>query len=332
MQTPLISIVTPSYNQAEYLEETILSVRGQNYSNLEHIIIDGGSTDATLDVLRKYQNTYNLRWISEPDNGQSDALNKGFRMSNGSIIGWINSDDTYMPGAVAKAIDLLNSQQDVGWIYGDGYWTDSDGKVLYKYQAKAFDYKDLIANGMYFPQPSLFFRKDLLDIIGVLDENIHTAMDFDFCLRLGLQAKAGYVPSILATRRLHAQAKSIKSITNFYKDTLLALDKLFISPSLPSDIQQIKGQAYSKCYLVGGYHNFEAGQYREARRLLWLALKNNPRPFRKDFYTAIILILESWLKIMLIHPGHSRRLAIENFQRKFGNVNTCWKDEKDKKQ
>jgi glycosyltransferase involved in cell wall biosynthesis len=326
MQTPKISVVTPSLNQSQFLEETILSVRGQEYPNLEHIIMDGGSTDGTLEILEKYQNTYNLRWISEPDKGQSDAINKGFRIAQGDIIGWVNSDDTYMPGAVIKAVEVFNTRPDIGWVYGNGYWVDSDGRVLCVYQGKPFDYKELVVNGMYFiPQPSLFFRRNLLNNIGFLDENIHTTMDYDFFLRLGLRARAEYIPAIMATRRLHSGAKSIGIITSFYKDVLRALNKLFDTPALPGDIRKFERQAYSKCYLVGGYHYFEGYQYSQARALFWQAIKRDPRPYRKEFYIALVLILESWLKIRVIYPGLSRRDAIKRYYQNYGKVYVNWK-------
>lgn len=104
---PLVSIVTPSFNQGRFIEETILSVKNQNYPHIEHLIIDGGSTDETLDVIRRYEGTYNLRWVSEPDEGQADALNKGFRLARGEVLGWLNADDTYQPGAVRLAMALL---------------------------------------------------------------------------------------------------------------------------------------------------------------------------------------------------------------------------------
>lgn len=123
---PLVSIVTPSYNQGRYIEKTIRSVLNQDYPDLEYIVVDGGSTDHTLDILRKYEGR--IRWVSERDGGQSEAVNKGFRMSRGEILGWLNSDDTYCPGAVRQAVTFLMEHPSVAMVYGDGYEIDEQGK------------------------------------------------------------------------------------------------------------------------------------------------------------------------------------------------------------
>ena len=118
-ELPLVSVVTPSYNKGAFIEETILSVKNQTYPRIEHIIIDGGSTDNTIDVIKKYEGTYNMHWVSEPDNGQSDAVNKGWRMARGEILGWLNSDDTYMPWAVETAVKFLTGHPNVSVVYGN---------------------------------------------------------------------------------------------------------------------------------------------------------------------------------------------------------------------
>ena len=324
-ELPLVSIVTPSFNQSRFIEETLMSVRGQDYSNLEHLVIDGGSTDGTLDILSRYQETYNMRWISEPDAGQSDAVNNGLRCANGEIIGWLNSDDTYMPGAIKQAVHHLQENPSVGWVYGDAYWSNEHGKVLSIYKARKFSFVELLTHGMYLPQPTLFFRHRVLDEIGLLDVGIHTAMDYDFCLRLGHMFDAGYIPAILATRRLHSQAKSAAHSANFFSDAIKALDKFYLNPDLPKSIHIVKKKAYSHCYLVGGYRAFDAGLYREARRLLWQSLILDPRPWRKEPVLILLLFLESWLGLSVLHPGYSRRRAERKFIARHGSVIINWK-------
>src|SRR4030042_2589290 len=135
-ELPLVSIVTPSYNKARFIEETILSVKNQTYPRIEHIIIDGGSTDGTLDIIRKYSDS--LTWISEPDKGQSDAINKGWKMSKGEILAYLNADDTYMPRAVETAVKFLADNMDVGLVYGECNIINEHGKVIGKYVADEF--------------------------------------------------------------------------------------------------------------------------------------------------------------------------------------------------
>ena len=141
MTQPKVSIITPSYNQGQFIEETILSAKNQDYPNIEHIVIDGNSTDSTLDILHKYDN--DIIWISEPDRGQSDALNKGFRIATGEIIGWLNSDDIYLPGAVKKAVDALMNNPKFDIVYGDYLIIDENSKVLLKKREINFDHFSL---------------------------------------------------------------------------------------------------------------------------------------------------------------------------------------------
>ena len=125
---PLVSIVTPSYNHGRYIEETIQSVLNQDYPNLEYLVIDGGSSDNTVEILKKYEGR--LTWISEKDRGQADAINKGFRMANGEILAWLNSDDTYLPGAVQHSVRYLEAHSEVAMLYGEGYHIDAEGEFI----------------------------------------------------------------------------------------------------------------------------------------------------------------------------------------------------------
>jgi glycosyltransferase involved in cell wall biosynthesis len=163
MKPHLVSVITPSYNQAEYIEECLLSVNNQDYPEIEHIVVDGGSEDGTINLLRGYEGRYNLNWVSEPDKGQSEAVNKGFLKAEGEIVGWINSDDVYLQSAVSSAVAHFSSQPDSKWVYGDAYWINQDGKVVNIYKSDNFSLKDLLLRGMYIPQPTIFFRKQVLE-------------------------------------------------------------------------------------------------------------------------------------------------------------------------
>ena len=155
--TPKVSIVTPSYNQAQYLERTVLSVLSQDYDNLEYIVIDGDSNDGSKEILQKYTNQI-AYWESQKDKGQTHAINKGFSHASGDIFAWINSDDTYRPGAIKNAVNYLLAHPDVGMVYGDCNFTDSEDRIIGRFNAKQTDYKRLRNGFVHIPQQSLESR------------------------------------------------------------------------------------------------------------------------------------------------------------------------------
>ena len=202
-----ISIVTPSFNQAPFIEENILSVVNQKYPNLEHIIIDGNSTDGTVGILKRYSH---LRWISEPDNGQTHALNKGFRMTTGEIVGWVNSDDTYCPDILNSVAERFNDPA-VMVVCGDGYEIDDKGQIIKPVSSLRATPEDLIRYWKWhyeFIQPSFFFRRKVFDEVGYLDESLYYAMDVEFFIRLGKRYKFDYLKKPLANLRYYSTTKT----------------------------------------------------------------------------------------------------------------------------
>ena len=179
-----VSIVIPSFQQARYIERTLVSILSQNYSNLEIIVIDGGSTDGTVDILTCYDR-WITKWISEPDRGQSDALNKGFSIATGDVFGWMNSDDLYLPGVISQAVEIFNQDAAVKIVYGDYCNIDEKDEVLtYEY---AFDFSlgHLIYEGFNFNAQGMFWKKEVHARFGLFDEELNYTMDYDFMIRLG---------------------------------------------------------------------------------------------------------------------------------------------------
>jgi glycosyltransferase involved in cell wall biosynthesis len=205
---PLVSIITPSYNQAEYLEETIRSVFGQTYSNLEYIVVDGGSSDGSREIIESYAEGL-AWWFSEPDLGQTDAINKGFARSNGEVLAWLNSDDLYLPEAVAEAVDFLQTYPDVGLVYGDADYINQAGEVVGRFPARQASLARLQRGAVHIPQQASFFRADLWRQVGPLDPSFYFAMDYDLWVRLAALAPFRYVPRLWAQFRLHSTGKSI---------------------------------------------------------------------------------------------------------------------------
>ena len=217
--TPLVSIVTPSYNQGRFLEETIQSVISQDYPRLEYLIIDGGSTDQSLEIIQRYQDSL-AWWVSEPDQGQTDAINKGFARAQGDILAWLNSDDTYLDGAVAEAVDYLTSHPETGMVYGDANLVDETGRIIGRFPARQTDYRRLRRGYVHIPQQAAFFRGELWRQVGPLDPSFYFAMDYDLWVRLAKVSSLQYQPKLWANFRLHGSGKSVASDDRCYPEML----------------------------------------------------------------------------------------------------------------
>lgn len=213
---PTISIITPSYNQAVYIEATIQSVVAQNYPHLEHLIIDGGSTDGTLSILQKY---HHLNWISEPDIGQANAINKGFKKSTGEIVAWLNSDDIYLPGVLHRVAEFFNTYPHIDIIYGDYHLIDQHSNVLLRKQEIPFDYNILLYGLDYISQPTTFFRRSVFERVGYLDETLHYGLDWEYWLRLADNGcQFAHLPYYLAATRWHTDAKTLVAPPEMYAE------------------------------------------------------------------------------------------------------------------
>jgi glycosyltransferase involved in cell wall biosynthesis len=204
----LVSIVTPSFNQARFLEDTICSVLNQDYPEIEYFIIDGCSTDGSQGIIRRYAHRL-AGWVSEPDQGQTDAINKGFERCKGEILAWLNSDDTYQPGAVREAVAFLQTNPNIGMVYGDATYIDEDGQTFGRFPAAQTDYRRLRQGYVHIPQQASFFRANLWKQVGPLDPSFYFAMDYDLWVRLARISELRYLPKLWAQFRLHSQGKTV---------------------------------------------------------------------------------------------------------------------------
>jgi glycosyltransferase involved in cell wall biosynthesis len=204
---PLVSIVTPSLNQGRFIEDTVKSVLGQDYPRVEYLVVDGGSTDQTLDVLRRHDGA--LRFVSEPDAGQAAAINKGFRATSGEILGWLNADDLYEPTAVSEAVAYLRANPETAMVYGDARHVDAEGRDLgpCSYVEPA-NLERLIHEVDYIVQPASFFRRSAFEAAGPLDESLHWALDYDLWIKIARRFPIGYLPRPLARYRLTGENKT----------------------------------------------------------------------------------------------------------------------------
>jgi GT2 family glycosyltransferase len=227
---PVISIVTPSRNQGQFLAETIESVISQEGAfSIDYLIVDGGSTDCSIDIIKRYDDRLKrgewpvrcqgitLRWVSEQDKGQTDALMKGFRMSQGEVLAWLNSDDTYLPGTLQTALSFFRDHPSTGFMYGDASYIDAESAVIGIYRTEEFDL-DKLASSNIICQPAAFFRRDPFEAVGGLDGNLDFVMDLDLWIRIGRRFPCRHVPALLATYRLHETSKTINNET-LYKNS-----------------------------------------------------------------------------------------------------------------
>jgi glycosyltransferase involved in cell wall biosynthesis len=203
---PLVSIVTPSYNQGRFVRETIDSVLAQGHAAIEYVVMDGGSTDETVDILKSYGDR--VRWVSEPDGGQAHAINKAWRTARGEIVAYLNSDDTYLPDAVARAVDCLTRRPEAGAVYGEGYHVDEAGAILERYPTEPFSMSRL-EETCFICQPTVFLRRSVVERVGFLDESLRYCMDYDLWIRAARVAPFAFTPEYLATSRLHPATKTL---------------------------------------------------------------------------------------------------------------------------
>jgi len=223
-ELPRITVITPSYNQGKYIEQTIASVLVQEYPNLEHLIVDGGSTDQTLEVLRKYGQQ--LRWVSEPDRGQSHAINKGLAQATGDVICYLNSDDLFTPGALSRVGRFFQDHPQAFWLTGKCRIVNQDGNeirrpgTLYKNFWLHRRSLKVLSVLNYISQPATFWRREAFDRVGYFDERWYFAMDYDYWLRLGQHYQLWFLDETLACFRVHPASKGSSSAKSQFDEQL----------------------------------------------------------------------------------------------------------------
>ena len=250
---PRLSVITPSYNQGQFIEETIRSVLLQGYPDLEYMIIDGGSADESFEIIRKYEPwlAYN---VSEPDQGQTHAINKGWRRATGAILAYINTDDCYLNGAIATAVHEFCTGPDVGMVYGTAIIVNEHNKWT-TWKARPFDLKMMLTVGNIVPQPAVFFSRQALTKVGYLSEEWQLIMDYEFCIRVGAQLPTVCLPQTLGKFRTHPQSKSRLRFEDTTEELIRFVNGFSPEQKLMPDWKRIKRTVMSRIHyeLALGY-------------------------------------------------------------------------------
>jgi glycosyltransferase involved in cell wall biosynthesis len=248
---PLVSIITPAYNRQSLIEETILSVIGQDYPNVEYLVLDDGSSDGTLSVIKKYENR--LKYENHPNIGETRTVNRGFKLVQGDIVGVVNSDDPLLPGAVHAAVELMMRRPEVVVAYPDWEMIDSQGDVIQHVETYEYDYLDMLRWHHCLPGPGTFFRKSVIEKIGGRDEQFRYVADFDFWLRAGLLGPFARIPQTLATFRWHEGGASSNSQgIAMAREHIMLAQKVLSADTLSGEMRHVRKEALSSAYYVAG--------------------------------------------------------------------------------
>jgi len=305
---PRISIVTPSYNQGQFIEETIRSALLQGYPNLEYIVIDGDSSDNSVEIIRKYE-PWLTYWVSEPDNGQTEALNKGFERTTGSILTWLNSDDRLQPGALQSVAEFFLRHPEVGIAYGNFNKIDEYSNHISRCEAPEFNLRHHIVRDLI-PQPAALFRREVWGRIGPLNHQFHYVMDHDFWSRAALHFPIAHFSALMADVRLHGSSKTVGQTIKFFYELERFFDDFFALPDLSPQIRVLEPQARGANYFVMGRLYLKTQQHQAARQAFAQAWRTYP--LHPNKLAILPFLADTFLKTNIGFPLFRLALWLKN--------------------
>ena len=270
----LVSLITPSYNQASYLEQTMRSVLGQDYPDIEYIVIDGASTDGSVEIIRRYADRL-AYWVSEKDRGQAEAINKGFARAHGEIVAWLNSDDTYLPGAVTAAVKAFDEHPEAVLVYADMLAVDEHGQTTNTLKYQQLTLEDLLCFQII-GQPAVFMRRSALEKAGGLDLTFHFLLDHLLWIRIAQQGRIVHINQTWAAARYHAEAKNRAKAAEFGREAFRILETVERDSNLAPAFAKVRKRATASAHRVDARYLLDGGQPAAA--------------------------LSAWMRALVIHP------------------------------
>ena len=299
----LVSIITPSYNQASYLEQTIRSVLEQDYPRIEYIVMDGASTDGSVEIIRKFESRL-VYWESVKDAGQADAINKGFARATGEIVAWLNSDDYYLPGTVGKAVKIFEENPDVVLVYGDMLAVDEHGKTFNTLNYKQLTLEDLLCFQII-GQPAVFMRRSALQKASGLNLTFHFLLDHLLWIQIAKQGRILHVDQTWSAARYHAEAKNVAKAAEFGREAFRILETIAQDKDLAATLHKIDRRAHASAYRVDARYLLDGGLPADALRAWFRALFIYPPVALKRMNIFVSAVLN------LLGLGKLRELVLQ---------------------
>jgi glycosyltransferase involved in cell wall biosynthesis len=285
-----VSVVTPSYNQAAFLEQTMLSVLDQGYLNLEYLVVDGGSADGSVEIIQKYAPRL-AYWVSERDRGQADAINKGLARVSGDIVAWLNSDDYYLPGAIRSVVRAFEDHPEAGLIYGDVAAVDGENRPLNTIRYGNYGLEGLLRFNII-GQPSVFMRRSVQVRAGMLDPTFHYQLDHHLWLRMALLSDTWYVPEPWSAARFHAEAKNIAQAAAFGQEAYRIIAWMQTQPELAEAFRQNRRRIQAGADRFNGWYLSEGGQPLASLKSYGRSFANHPPTALQDWKRILVTFVE----------------------------------------